>query len=116
MASERRIQKLEQVLREECAHILEREIELPEGAIATITRAVVSSDARYAAVYVSVLGAGAGEALEILAKKVYHIQQLLNRRLRMRPVPRIRFAIDEEEVQRERVEKSLAELKVKKEI
>jgi ribosome-binding factor A len=48
-----------------------------------------------------------------LFKKIYIIQQSLNRRLRMRPVPRIRFTLDEEELRREKVERSLAALKRK---
>lgn len=134
MASDRRTQKLGEVLREEIAKILDREIEFAEGAIVTLTRVAVSPDARYATAFISilpvrsqspkatadsqanrtsngVLGGGKKETLEILDKNVYNIQQFLNRRLRMRPVPQIRFALDEQEVQRERIEKSLAELK-----
>lgn len=116
MASERRLQKLDQVLREEIAKILDREIEFPAEMIVTVTRLSVSPDARIASAFVSILGGDGKTALEILAKNVYHIQQLLNRRLPIRPVPKIHFAIDEEEMKREGVEKSLAELKRKKEI
>ena len=116
MASERRVRKLAGTLREEVAAILEREIEFPDGALVTVTRIAVSPDARYAAAYLTVFGGKEKEILEILKKNVYHIQQLVNRRLRMRPVPKIRFAIDEEEIRREGIEKSLAELKRKKEL
>lgn len=111
MPSPRRSEKLSTLLCEELAGILEREIEFPEGVLVTITRVTVSLDFLYATALVSILGGAPGTALEILAKNVYHIQQVLNRRLRMRPVPKIRFAIDEEELKRQGVEKSLAELK-----
>ena len=111
MASERRLQRLDQVLREELSKILDREIEFPEGAMVTITRIGVSPDARYATAFISVIGSSEKGTLEILGKNVYPIQQIVNRRLRMRPVPKIRFVIDEDEERREGVEKKLAELK-----
>lgn len=116
MASERRIQKLNQLLRDELAKMIDREIEFPEGSLVTITRASASSDARYAMVFIIVLGGDAAEALAILEKNVYNIQQILNRKLRMRPVPKIQFALDESEAKREAVEKSLAELRKKEEL
>ena len=54
--------------------------------------------------------------MEILRKKVYHIQQILNKKIRMRPVPKIRFEIDQEEFRREQVEKSISDLKKKGEL
>ena len=77
---------------------------------------VLSPDGFYATAYFSVLGGSAGGALAILQKNVYDIQQAINRVLRMRPVPKIRFAVDEEEERRERVEESLARLKKNQEL
>lgn len=116
MASERRIEKMKNLLREELAKILDREVDFPQDSIVTITKVSISPDAYYAAVFISILGKEPASALEILQKKVYNIQQALNRRVRMRPVPKIRFAIDEGELQREKIEKSLARLKLNKEI
>lgn len=99
------------LLRDELGKIIDREIEFPEGSLVTITRVHTSSDLRYATVFLSVMNADENNILEIIAKNIYTIQQDLNRKLRMRPVPKIRFAIDEEEVRRQRVEKSLAAIK-----
>lgn len=111
MASLRRIEKLNILFREQVAGIVDREIEFAEGVLVTITRVEVSPDARHANVYLSVLGGEQRDALAILEKNVYHIQQAVNRAVHMRPVPKIRFAIDEEERRREEVEKSLGALK-----
>lgn len=113
MASELRLQKLNELLKEEIAKIIEREVEFPEGILVTVTRVNISSDCYYASVLISILGEEVKGAMEILSKNVYHIQQILNRKVRMRPVPQIHFAMDEEELRRENVEKSLAELKRK---
>lgn len=112
MPSPRRVEKLNNLIREELAAFLEREIEFPDGALVTVTRIAVSPDAHYAAAMIAVLPEKAQKpALEILAKKIYDIQQEVNRRLRTRPVPKITFRIDEDEERRQRVEQSLAKLK-----
>jgi len=111
VASERRLEKLNNVLREELSNIIDREIEFSEGVLVTVTKIVVSSDVYYATAMISVLGGKIETALGILRKNVYDIQQALNRRLRMRPVPKISFAADMAEEHRESVERSLAELK-----
>lgn len=117
MASTLRIEKLNILLKDILAKIIDREIEFPENTIVTITRVTVASSVHYATVFISVLGGSANnEVLEILRKNVYNIQQQLNKKVRMRPVPKIKFNLDEEEIRREVVEKSLAELKRKKEI
>lgn len=108
--------KLNMLMREELGKIIDREIEFPASSLVTLTHVVTSSDLRYATVFISVLNGNINRILEMLEKNVYHIQQQLNRVLRMRPVPKIRFAVDEEEVRRESVEQSLAQLKQKGEI
>ncbi len=115
MASERRLEKLNILLKEELSGIIARDIDAGETLI-TITRVETSPDVKYAAVFVSVLGKHPLETLEILSKEVYNIQHLLTRRLKMRPIPRIHFEIDREELNREKVEKSLSDLKKRGEI
>ena len=111
MPSPRRIEKLNLLLQEEVAKILDREVEVPEGTMLTVTRVGISSDGHYAAVFVSLLGTSPKKALENIKKNVYTVQQALNRRVKMRPVPKIHFEVDEGEFQREKVERSLAKLK-----
>lgn len=111
MATERRIEKLNNVFKEEIASILDRESEIRRDAFITVTRVSVSTDLHYANVYLSILDMDPAGIIGSLQKNVYRIQQTLNRRIRMRPVPRINFLIDEEEINREGVEKSIAELK-----
>lgn len=111
MATLRRIERINQLVREEVTKIIDRELEFPEQAMVTITRVAASRDALHANVYFSALGIPPDAVLAVLQKNIYHIQQMVNRRLKMRPVPKIRFAPDAEEAKRERVEKSLAAAK-----
>lgn len=109
-------EKLNMLLRDELGKIIDREMEFPDGALVTITHIASSPDLRYATVFLSVFNGNHDNILKMLAKNVYDIQQQLNKVLRMRPVPKIRFAIDQEEIRRESVEHSLAQLKQKGEI
>lgn len=101
------------LLREIIADILERELQFPEGSLVTVTRVGSSEDLHYADVFVSVLGASGMEKLVLqeLTRNVGLVQRLVNRKARMRPVPRITFKIDEDEKRRERVEEILAKSK-----
>ena len=107
MASARRIEKLQMLLRDELARIIDRECDFPDRRMITITHVTISSDARYATVFLSVLGGDPKAAATTLTQEVWRIQQMLNKRLRMRPVPQIRFTVDAGEIKREAVEKSL---------
>lgn len=107
-----RIEKVNELIKEVISAIILRDVQFPEGAMVTITRAVVSPDLHYANVFVTVFsprGEKEEEALNALKKNTAGIQHELNRKLRMRPVPRIAFLIDEEELRREKVEKLLGE-------
>lgn len=110
MASGRRIEKIENLLREVVAEIVSRDIAFREGILVTVTRAKTSEDLLHATIYVSVLAASEKaeeEAIEALRRSAGEVQHTLNRKLRMRPVPRIVFESDLGEKQRERIEKLL---------
>jgi ribosome-binding factor A len=112
MASERRVTQVNVLIREVVARLLAEEMPSTDEGMITVTRVESSADLYYATVFVSVLSAheARGEALfENLQRITGTIQFRLNRELRMRPVPKIRFEIDKDEARRERVEKLLAE-------
>lgn len=116
MASPIRLEKLNILLQEEIARILDEELEFPARNLVTVTKASISKDVHYGIIFVSVLGENPQKCLEKLRKNTHLVQQLLNRRLRIRPVPKIRFTVDEGEMQREKVEKYLADLKRKEDL
>ena len=112
----RRAEKLNNLLREQISNILDRDVEFPEGALITVTRVHRSQDGLYATVFFTVLNGSVDAALETVKKNLYAVQQSLNKIMRIRPVPKIRFVADEDEMRRESVERSLAEMKRKGEI
>ena len=116
MPSPRRREKLNNLLQEELSKILDREFEFPRNTMTTVTRVEISPDGHYADIFFSLLGPEPENAWRMLRGRTGEIQHFLNRRLRIRPVPKIRFVIDKDEFQRERIEKSRAELKKKGDI
>ncbi|MDP3685549.1 MAG: ribosome-binding factor A [bacterium] len=93
----RRQEQLEHELRDQVGSLLAQRVEFPEGTIVTVSRAAVTADARSAAVYLLVLPPERGlSVLELLDAQLYDLQGALYERLDHHPVPRIRFALEEE--------------------
>ncbi len=101
-----RIKKLNNLLRDEVGKILKSELELEAGILVTVVRAVVSPTLEHATIWISVFPESKKEAvLKKISRQIYSFQQILNRRLIMRPVPKIRFEIDRTEEEAARIEK-----------
>lgn len=110
----KRLEKLNELLKEELSKIIAREIDVPSGALITITRIETTENKIASRVFFSVFESKTGDEeflLKELTKQTRFIQRMLNRRLRIRPVPKIRFMIDKEEKKREGVEKLLSDMK-----
>ena len=106
----KRIDQVNQLIKEEVSKLILREVEISRDAMITVTRVETSSDLRHSAVYISTLFKDKQEAaLHELNKSIYDIQHLLNRTLRMRPVPKIRFEIDKAYEIEQKLYETLAE-------
>ena len=89
-----------------------REVDFPEGSLVTITRVDTSPDLNQSKVYVSTIPEQkSGEVLAILKKQIYFLQQELNKKLNMRPMPRIAFLEEKKTQEAGRVEELLEEIK-----
>jgi ribosome-binding factor A len=111
----KRIQRVNQLIKKELSQILLREIELPQDVLATITRVETSSNLIESNVWISVLPEEESERiLETLNKKIYFLQQKLNKRLKMRPIPRIKFLEEKKTAEAGKVEEILENLKLDK--
>lgn len=112
MASERRRQRIVEVFKEQIANILLREEDWPVGAMVTVTRVALSEDVEHANVAISVLPESASsEVFAILHRDIGTIQHLINRKMRMRPVPKIQFMHEKEVAEADRIEAELYKLK-----
>ncbi len=93
--SSHRIEKVNSLLTEEVAKILLEKMEFPRGVLVSVTHGEATPDLREAKIFISVLPSEKRQRiLEILEKNIYWIQQILNKKLVMRPMPKIIFKID----------------------
>ena len=98
----KRIEQVNQLIKEELSQIILREVELPSGILLTLTQVETSVDLRQAKVFISVIPENKREkVLEEVKRNIYDLQQKLNKRLNMRPVPKIRFIEEKETAETE---------------
>ena len=125
----KRIQRLNQLIKKEVAQLILREIDWEEGGwrpkdvLVTVTRAEVTPDLKESKVYVSVMFtphrtcSGAGpeknkeQILDFLNKRVFLLQKKIDKRLKMRPVPKISFVQEKSTAEAGRIEEILERLK-----
>ncbi|MBU4351362.1 30S ribosome-binding factor RbfA [Patescibacteria group bacterium] len=106
--------RLNELVKEELGKIILREIEFPIGIIVTITRVETSSDLNSARVYIGIFPEKfAQESLRTLNQQIYFVQQKLNKKLNMRPVPKLIFRQEKETIKAGRVEELLEQVRVK---
>lgn len=111
----KRIEKVNALIEKELGQIIFREIEFPQGVLATLTRVESSIDLFSARVYIGVLPQEKSKrVLETLNKMVFVLQKMLDKRLRMRPIPRIRFVEEKENVEVAKIDGILENLKKQK--
>ncbi|MBI2055209.1 MAG: 30S ribosome-binding factor RbfA [Candidatus Sungbacteria bacterium] len=110
----RRIEQVNDLIREELGKIIGREVDFPVDSLVTITRVSTSPDLHYADILMSVMPQFyEDEVLALLVKQIGGLQRALNKKLRMRPVPRIKFVIDSEQKRADRIERLLAQERLK---
>ncbi len=94
--SSRRQEQVNSLVQKELGEILQTEFELPAGVLLTITRVEVSSSLEHADVFITVLPESQSEPLlERLSKNIYHLQKILDKKLVLKFVPKVRFRLDE---------------------
>ncbi len=106
--SSRRQEQVNSLVQKELGEILHTELELPIGTLLTISRVEVSSSLEHADIFVTVLPDEQTQPiLQLLEQSIYHLQKLLDKRLTLKFVPKIRFFIDKGMQQENEVNKIL---------
>ncbi len=107
----RRIQQVNALIKRELGQILLKEVEFSPDILVTVTRVETSPNLIESNIWVSVLPEkGLKRSLEILNRNIYILQQKLNQRLRMRPIPRIKFLEERKTKEAGQVEEILEKL------
>ena len=107
-----RLEKINSLLEHEIGKILLHDFAFSPEILVTLTRVECSSNLIEAKVYISVFpDEKADPILRALQKSVYDVQYKINRTLRQRPIPKIKFVKDKVLVKAGRVEELLGRLK-----
>jgi len=103
-----RIDRINELIKETLASIISEEVDFASGVFVTVTRVDTSRDLRYAKVFLSVFPEKRfGDTFRMLERKMYALQGKLNKKLSMKPLPRIEFVSDKTEVEADKIEKLL---------
>ena len=109
-----KILKFNQLIKRELSQIILREVEFPANVLVTLTRVETTTNLNEAKVFISSLPESKQEeVLKTLNYQIWHLQQLLNKRLRTRPIPKIIFLKEKETIKASKIEEILNKLKKK---
>ena len=110
-----RIHQVNQLIKKELSQIILREVDFSPNVLVTLTRVETSVNLYQSKIYISCLPEQEiKKTLEILGSQIWRLQQLLNKRLRMRPVPKIIFFQEKETIEAGKIEDILETLKKNK--
>jgi ribosome-binding factor A len=108
---ERRILKINHLIKQEVGKIILNELELPSSTLVTVTRVKSSNNLSSAKIYISVIPEEKyQDAIKEIDKKIFYVQKKLNKKLELRVVPRIIFEKEEQTIKADEVEKILEEI------
>lgn len=113
MKKTRRTGQVGDIIRAALSSVLQREFANPEIGLVTVTGVDLSTDLRFAKVFVSVLGTPEqqGEAMEFLARAKSKIRHSLAQQTRLRYTPELDFRADHTAEHALEIEKILKKVK-----
>jgi ribosome-binding factor A len=109
MTMNTRLERVAQLIRDEIADILRRDIHDPLIGFVTLTEVEVSPDLRHAKVFFSVLGdpEQVKDSIKGVLRARKHINALLADRIDLRFIPKLRFQYDETAAKAQRMQELL---------
>src|SRR3989344_6856564 len=103
--SQERAQRFNKLIKKELGKIIFNFLDTKPGVLVTITQVLTNSNLFTSDIYISVYpSSGAEEIIDKLNRSIYQIQQLLNRKLEVRPVPKIIFKHDKNPEEASKIE------------
>jgi ribosome-binding factor A len=106
-----RINKINELIKHNIGEIISRELDLKSGIFITVAKVDTTPDLRYTRIFVSIFPENETDyAWKSLQHELYRIQGILNKKLKMKPLPRIEFKLDFTESKADEIEKLLKEI------
>ena len=111
--STRRMERINEFIREEIALLIQREIKDPRVGFVTVLGCEVTNDFKEAKIYISVLGdkKTKDNSLAGLQSAAGYIQGQIGKLVQWRNIPRITFYLDESAEKAARIEELLKKIK-----
>ncbi len=108
----RRISKINQLIKKELAQILLKETDFPKEILVTLTRVETLPNLLESKVYISVFPEKKNkEVLNSLKKRISFFQREINKKLKMKRVPKLVFVLETKTITAGKVEEILAKIK-----
>jgi len=105
-----RIKKVNQLIKKELSKILLKELNFNKEIVITITRVETSVDLTQVKVYVSTLP-NTPEVISYLNKNTYFFHKELNKRIKLKRIPKIKFIEEKETAKAARIDELLEKIK-----
>jgi ribosome-binding factor A len=103
----RRKTSIEELIKQEVAKIVHKIA--PKESMATVTDVKISNDMRTAQVWVSIYAKNEQKKIiRLLESKKFYIQDILNKKVTLKYVPKVTFKLDETGEKLDRIEKILS--------
>lgn len=107
----KRIKRINEIIEREISQLLKSELNL-ETTIVTVTLVDTAPNLSQAAVHITVFPTLKQEAiLQLINRHIFQLQKELNRKLNLRHTPRLKFKIDQQGVEAQRIDEILGKLK-----
>lgn len=103
-----RIAKINKLIKKQLGEILIRELSIKPGVFITISKVDTTADLRYTRVSISIFPEKESDyIIKTIKKEIYSLQGALNKKLTLKPLPRLEFIADATEAQADDIEKIL---------
>lgn len=100
----RRIERVNQLIKEELGRILAEELDLPRDILLTVMNVETVRDFSLAKIWLSIFPTGKREEIfKIINKEKANIRKILSHKIILKTMPQIKFLIDESEDKREAI-------------
>jgi ribosome-binding factor A len=111
----KRIEKINQLIKEKLSEIIKKELSLKNTVLVTIVKVDTSKDLRYSKALLSVYPETDKDyVLKTLQKESRKIHKALHQELFMKPLPKIRFTLDDNQEKILEIEKIFQQIKDEK--
>jgi len=103
-----RLEKVNELIKQVLGRIIFETEDFDPGILVTVMGVETSIDLQHAKVVVSVFPSKKSEnILKRLNSHIFNLQQMLNKKLNMRPVPKFRFVLDQTESEAQNLDELL---------